>query len=85
MPSKSTQSSQDASPEKAAALKGLGRRVRELRLADGLTQESLATAAGMHWTFIGQIERGERNATYWSILRVARGLGVPPSRLVQDD
>jgi transcriptional regulator with XRE-family HTH domain len=63
-------------------LVALGRRVRELREAADLTQESLADAAGLHWSYVGQIERGERNLSYKNVLRVARGLDVSPARLM---
>ncbi|MCU1369839.1 MAG: transcriptional regulator, family [Ilumatobacteraceae bacterium] len=56
----------------------LGRRLRELRLERSLTQEALADAAGLHWTYIGQIERGERNLTVKNVLRLERGLEIAP-------
>ena len=65
-------------------LVALGRRLFKLREQVGLTQESLAHAAGLHWTYVGQIERGERNLTYRNILKLARGLGVDPSDLMPD-
>jgi transcriptional regulator with XRE-family HTH domain len=61
----------------------LGARVRSLRDAAEMTQEELGHAAGLHWTYIGQIERGERNLTYKNLLRLARGLGVGPASLVE--
>lgn len=70
---------EDRDPE----LVTFGDNLRSLRLAAGFTQEELAAAAGLHWTYIGQIERGERNLTYKNILRLARGLSVPPSELVE--
>lgn len=48
-----------------------------------MTQEELGHAAGLHWTYIGQIERGERNLTYKNLLRLARGLEVGPASLVE--
>lgn len=59
-----------------------GDRLRECRYAAELTQEELADAAELHWTYIGQIERGERNLTYLNILRLARGLGMTPADLL---
>lgn len=50
-----------------------------------MTQEGLAHAAGLHWTYIGQIERGERNLTYKNVLKLARGLGVEPSELMPSE
>jgi transcriptional regulator with XRE-family HTH domain len=63
----------------------LGARVRRLREAAGMTQEGVAHAADLHWTYIGQIERGERNPTYKNLLRLASGLGVEPSRIMRAD
>lgn len=59
-----------------------GVRLRELRVKAGLTQESLADAAGLHWSYVGQVERGERNLTYRSILRLAEGLEIDPAHLM---
>ena len=71
--------------EKDEELVALGRRLLALREAAGLTQEGLAHAAGLHWTYVGQVERGERNLSYKNVLKLARGLGVEPARLVQDN
>lgn len=60
----------------------LGDRVRQLRLAGGLTQEALADAADLHWSYVGQVERGERNLTYKNVLKIARGLDENPSALL---
>jgi transcriptional regulator with XRE-family HTH domain len=62
-------------------LKRFGLRVRELRLAAGLSQEQLAERAGLHRTYIGGIERGERNVAILNIVRLARALKVRPSEL----
>ncbi len=56
--------------------KELGARVRELRKGRGWTQEELAEAAGRHWTYIGGIERGERNVTVQVAQDIAHALGV---------
>ena len=74
-----------ASPDSKAKdpeLVALGERVCALREAAGLTQEGLAHAAELHWTYVGQIERGERNLTYKNILKLARGLNVEPRELL---
>ena len=68
--------------DKDAELVAFGRRLCELREAAGMTQEALAHAAGLHWTYIGQIERGERNLTYKNVLKLARGLGLEPTKLM---
>ncbi|WP_423945809.1 helix-turn-helix domain-containing protein [Candidatus Binatus sp.] len=53
-----------------------GRRVRELREQRGWTQENLAVKCGRHWTYVGGIERGERNPTLRVICDLAQALGV---------
>jgi transcriptional regulator with XRE-family HTH domain len=60
----------------------LGQAVRKKRLQLGLSQERLAEKAGLHWTYIGGIERGERNVSLLNIVKIARALGATPSRLL---
>ena len=66
------------SPEHAA----LGRAIRELRSALGISQEGLADRCGLHRTYVGGIERGERNVSFGNLLRVAGALRVRPSELL---
>lgn len=61
-----------------------GRTVRILRQRRGLSQEALADRSGMHRTYVGGIERGERNVSLRNITRLARALGVPPADLLAD-
>lgn len=56
--------------------KQFGKRVRELRLARNLSQEGLAFKARMHRTYMGGIERGERNPSLKNIAAIADALGV---------
>lgn len=58
-----------------------GKRVRELRKARGFSQEELAHRAGLHYTYVGGIERGERNPALVNIGRIARALKVPLAEL----
>ncbi len=58
-----------------------GQRVRELRKARGFSQEELAHRAGLHYTYIGGIERGERNPALINIGRIAAALGVSLAEL----
>jgi len=60
-----------------------GARVRTRREALGLSQEALAARSGVHWTFLGQVERGRRNLSLHNLLKLAAGLGVDPGELVQ--
>jgi transcriptional regulator with XRE-family HTH domain len=72
----------EAAPEEHPILVRFGQQVRDLRLHAGLTQEELATTSGLHWTYISQIERGKRNLTYKCLVRLAAGLGITLSQLV---
>jgi transcriptional regulator with XRE-family HTH domain len=65
-------------------LKRFGKRLRLLRLAAGLTQESLAERAGLHPTYVGGVERGERNVGLDNILKLARALREHPTALFAD-
>ncbi|MFZ0339888.1 MAG: helix-turn-helix transcriptional regulator [Terracidiphilus sp.] len=60
----------------------LGQTVRKRRHTLGLSQEGLAEKADLHWTYIGGIERGERNLSLLNIVKVARALGFTPARLL---
>ncbi|MBI5487424.1 MAG: helix-turn-helix transcriptional regulator [Deltaproteobacteria bacterium] len=59
-----------------------GRTVRELRQRSGLSQEGLAEMAGLHRTYVGSVERGERNIGLLNLVAIARALNVPPKALV---
>lgn len=60
----------------------LGERIKAKRNALGLSQEALAHQCGVHWTFLGQVERGQRNISLHNLLKIAGGLGVDPAELV---
>jgi transcriptional regulator with XRE-family HTH domain len=62
--------------------KELGARIRALRKRHGLTQEEMAEKCDLHWTYIGGLERGERNPTLTTMQRVAAGLGVGLNQLI---
>lgn len=59
----------------------LGDRIRALRKEREWSQEQLAERAGLHWTYIGQSERGERNMTLQSIKAIAKAFGMKISEL----
>jgi transcriptional regulator with XRE-family HTH domain len=61
----------------------LGQRIRESRLKKGFSQESFADHCGLHRTYMGGIERGERNLTIQTVLTVAKGLGITMSDLLE--
>ncbi len=63
----------------------LGKSIRELRTAKGYSQEKLAEMANMHWTYLGGIERGERNPTLINIEKLAIALDVPLPELFSFD
>ena len=58
-----------------------GHRVRELRETKGLSQEELAFKVGVHRTYLGGIERGERNPSLKNIDLIAKALGVSLAEL----
>ena len=59
-----------------------GERVRARRHELGWTLEYLGDVSGMHWSYIGQIERGTRNLSLDNIVRLAYALDVNPGRLM---
>ena len=63
--------------------KVLGQRIRNHRTSKGLSQEKLAELAGCHPTYIGQIERGEKNATVESIEKISSALDISLSKLFE--
>ncbi len=62
--------------EKKEILKKFGKRVREERLKKKLSQEELATKAGVHRTYIGMVERAEKNITLLNIEKIATALEI---------
>lgn len=61
----------------------IGKRLRAARLAAQLSQEALAERCGLHPSYIGQLERGEKNATIESIQKIAGGLGITISSIFE--
>jgi transcriptional regulator with XRE-family HTH domain len=66
----------------STATRAFGQRVRSRRHELELSQEALAANAGLHWTFVGQVERGRRNLTLHNILKLAAALKIDPGDLV---
>ena len=61
----------------------LGKTIRDLRMELSLSQEELAERADLHRTYVGGIERGERNVSLENIVRIAHALQVVPSQLLE--
>lgn len=62
----------------------LGLAVRSRRERLGISQEALAAIAGLHRTYVGSIERGERNITLKNVFSLARALKISASQLLAD-
>lgn len=65
-------------------VKIIGQRIRNRRTEQNLSQEKLAELSGCHPTYIGQIERGEKNATVESIEKISAALKLPLSKLFEN-
>lgn len=65
-------------------LRALGLRIRDLRTARGLTQAALAEQCDLHRTFIGSVERGERNVSILNLRLIARALHLPLEQLLKN-
>lgn len=61
-----------------------GDHVRSVRAAKGLSQEELADRSGLNRTYVGSVERGERNVSLLNIHKLAAALDVAPSTLLDD-
>ncbi|MDI6789246.1 MAG: helix-turn-helix transcriptional regulator [Thermodesulfobacteriota bacterium] len=64
--------------------KKFGKRIRTLRKQAGWSQEKLAAACDLHRTYVGAVERGERNVSLLNIVQFARALRVKPADLMED-
>lgn len=62
----------------------LGLVIRSQRERLKLTQEAFAHDNGMTQSYYGKIERGDHNLTLWNLLRISKGLEIPPSKLLRD-
>ncbi|MCE5313988.1 MAG: helix-turn-helix transcriptional regulator [Armatimonadota bacterium] len=60
----------------------LGQVIQARRSKLGYSQESFADAIGVHRTYIGSVERGERNVTLKNLMLIAEGLGMPLTMLI---
>ena len=71
-------------PGRNPVLVAFGNRVRAHRHAIGWSQERLHDECGIHWSYLGQVERGQRNVGVLNVHRIAMALGVSPAQLVDD-
>lgn len=69
-------------PVVAEYARAVGEAIRRIREEKGLSQEELANRAGIHRTYVGGVERGERNPTVESLKKIADGLGVEPEEIL---
>ncbi|MCL4833001.1 MAG: helix-turn-helix domain-containing protein [Caldilineaceae bacterium] len=70
---------------KVPLLMKLGTNIRTLREEKGLSQEQLALASGLDRTYLGGVERGERNIATINLCKIAFSLGVSPSIFLEGD
>ena len=67
--------------ERKMLLKQLGLSIKLARVRKGLSQEELAELAGLHRTYIGMVERAERNITVINLIQIAKALDVSLDKL----
>lgn len=68
---------------KETSLNELGKRIREKRKALGWTQETLADKAGIDRSYIGGVERGERNLTFTMLCEICKAFGCDVAELTK--
>jgi transcriptional regulator with XRE-family HTH domain len=74
----------DAQPEVAIEAEIFGKRVRQLRLAAGWTQEQLAEAAGITTTYTSDLERGTKVPSLTIVLQISRAFRISVAELLRD-
>lgn len=62
----------------------LGRRIRNRRRRLGLTQEELGERAGLHYSYVGQVERGDKTPSLRALNKLATALGMPLEALLEE-
>lgn len=71
-------------PRKNPYLVAIGRAIRERRERLGMSQEEFGFESGVHRTYVGGVERGERNPTVLMLEKLAHALDSSPARILQD-
>lgn len=66
-------------------LKTIGANIKHYRASIGLSQEKLAELAGLHRTYVGAVERGERNISAKNIAKIAAALGIEAYQLMKKE
>lgn len=74
----------ELSPGQVALRKTVAVNVRSLRKSRGLSQEAFADLCGLHRTYVGAIERAERNVSLDNLFRLAAALGIEPWQLLRN-
>lgn len=69
-------------PATKAALRALGQTIRAERERRGLSREKFAELADVHWTYVGKVERAEKNISFESLFHIAGALGLKLSELI---
>lgn len=70
-------------PDIPTARHRVAHNLRQARQVSGLSQEALADLAGLHRTYVGSVERGERNISIDNVERLAQALGIDPVDLLK--
>jgi transcriptional regulator with XRE-family HTH domain len=65
-------------------LKTIGSNVKAYRTKSGLSQEALADLAGVHRTYMGAVERAEKNISALSLAKIAKALKIKPEKLLME-
>lgn len=63
-------------------LQAVGQAIRAYRTELGISQEELGARAGLHRTYVSDVERGQRNPTAWTLLQISGPLGKKPSEIL---
>jgi len=69
---------------KAQVLTAFGKTIKKFRLAAGLSQEDLAERADLHRTYIGDVERGERNVSLINMVKLSKAANVKLSQVLKE-